>query len=56
MTVSGPIDRETNDTYTLTVRVSDDELTDSATLTINVTDVNEAPDLANAQATVAGGQ
>ena len=37
------LDHETQDTYTLTVEVSDGDLTDVGTVTVSVTDVNEAP-------------
>ena len=37
------LDYETKNTYTVTVTVSDGNLTDSITVTINITDVNELP-------------
>ena len=52
VSVTGAIDFETTNIYTLTVRVSDGEFTDSATLTINVNDMNEAPTIADVQAQV----
>ena len=47
--VSGTLDRETQDTYPITINLYDDAaavpLNDTWTTTITVTDVNEAPDL-----------
>ena len=43
ITVAGTIDHETTLTYTLTVQVSDGDLSVTATVTINVTDLNEPP-------------
>ena len=40
------LDYETQTSYTVTITVSDGELTDSIDVTINVTDVNEAPNFA----------
>ena len=41
ITVAGTIDHETTPTYTLTVQVSDDDLSATATVTINVTNEND---------------
>ena len=43
ITVAGTIDHETTPTYTLTVQVSDGDLSATAAVTVNVTDVNEPP-------------
>ena len=43
ITVAGALDHETTETYTLTIQVSDGELTAAAEVTIKVTDVNEPP-------------
>ncbi len=44
---SAPLDFETKAAYTVTVTVSDGSRTDSITVTINITDVNEAPVIAD---------
>ncbi|MBC6427511.1 MAG: cadherin repeat domain-containing protein, partial [Ekhidna sp.] len=46
ITVAGTLDFETAPIYTLTVSVSDGELSATADITVNVTDVNEAPAIA----------
>ena len=43
ITVAGTLYHETTAAYTLTVQVSDCDLSSIAAITINVTDVNEAP-------------
>ena len=44
MTVAGPLDHETTDSYSLTVTVEDEGgLSDTAEISIEITDVNEAP-------------
>jgi uncharacterized protein (DUF2141 family) len=43
LTVAGPLDFETTNTYALTVQVSDGTLSAAATVTVSVTDVAEAP-------------
>ena len=40
---SGALDYETKNSYTVTVNVTDGNLTDSITVTINITDANDAP-------------
>ena len=47
LTVAGALDFETTNTYALTVQVSDGALTGTATVTVSVTNVNEAPSIAN---------
>ncbi|MCX5671075.1 MAG: cadherin domain-containing protein, partial [Planctomycetota bacterium] len=50
ITVAGALDHETLGVYSLTVEVTDDGtpgLSDTATVTVNVTDVNEAPVVAD---------
>ena len=48
---SAALDYETQTSYTLTITVSDSELTDTIDVTINVTNANEAPNFANSTAT-----
>ena len=38
---SAPLDYETKSTYTVTITVSDSDLTDTTTVTINVSDIDE---------------
>lgn len=44
VTVATALDYETKSSYSLTITVSDGELTDTAAIGINVTDIDESPD------------
>ena len=48
---SGALDYETKTSYSVTITVSDSELTDTIDVTISVTNVNEAPSFATTTAT-----
>ena len=52
ITVAGTIDHETTLTYTLTVQVSDGDLSANAAVTINVTNVNDNDPMITSPATV----
>ncbi|SHK48895.1 Metallo-peptidase family M12 [Rubritalea squalenifaciens DSM 18772] len=52
ITTAAPLDFESASQHVLTVTVSDGELSDTATVTIDVTDVNEAPVIADASGVV----
>ena len=52
ITAKVSLDRETLAQYSLTVEVSDSELSDTATITIDVTNVNEAPTASDDSASV----
>ena len=52
ITVAGTIDHETTPTYTLTVQVSDGDISANAAVTINVTNVNDNDPMITSPATV----
>ncbi|MBC6401363.1 MAG: cadherin repeat domain-containing protein, partial [Ekhidna sp.] len=53
ITVAGTLDFETDPNYTLTISVSDGNLSATADITVNVTDVNTAPAIADQTFSVA---
>jgi uncharacterized repeat protein (TIGR01451 family) len=52
ITVSGALDHEAQDHYTLTVQVTDGALSDTARVSITVLDINEAPVINDATRTI----